>query len=230
MAIFMSGGIPVQSYAKIASELKVGDIIKIKIGGLNYDFIVINQGKPSGSSIYDASCDGTWVVMKDAYEKRVWNTSAENDYKNSSINSYLNSDFYNLIDKKNAIKEVKIPYRPNSGYDATVSSGSNGLPVKVFLLSVRETGITSTNYVPEDGKATSYFDSDAKRITYLNGSSVTWVTRSPATWNTSPLKIHYVTNSGSLGGSANTTNQNAIRPALVLSYQAKLTEDNVLVG
>jgi len=43
------------------STKSVGSIVKIKISGTLRDFIVVHQGKPS--SIYDASCDGTWLLM-----------------------------------------------------------------------------------------------------------------------------------------------------------------------
>ena len=39
--------------------------------------------------LYDASCDGTWLLMKDCYEAKRWHSSNVNDYANSEINSYL---------------------------------------------------------------------------------------------------------------------------------------------
>lgn len=93
----------------------VGSTVKIKVNGTVKDFIIIHQGKPS--SVYDDSCNGTWLLMKDIYEKRQWNSSNTNDYANSTIHSYLNSTFLNLLESniKTAIKQVKIPYRKGSG-------------------------------------------------------------------------------------------------------------------
>ena len=65
----------------------VGSIVKIKVNGAAKDFIIVHQGKPS--SVYDDSCNGTWLLMKDIYEKRQWNSSNTNDYANSTIHSYL---------------------------------------------------------------------------------------------------------------------------------------------
>ena len=48
----------------------VGSIVKIKVNGAAKDFIIVHQGKPS--SVYDDSCNGTWLLMKDIYEKRQW--------------------------------------------------------------------------------------------------------------------------------------------------------------
>lgn len=110
----------------------VGSIVKIKVNGAAKDFIIVHQGKPS--SVYDDSCNGTWLLMKDIYEKRQWNSSNTNDYANSTIHSYLNSTFLNLLEPniKRAIKQVKLPYRKGSGSSETVTSGSNGLSAKIF--------------------------------------------------------------------------------------------------
>ena len=120
----------------------VGSIVKIKVNGASKDFIVVHQGKPS--SVYDDSCNGTWLLMKDIYENRAWHSSNTNDYANSTIHSYLNSTFLNLFESniKNAIKQVKIPYRKGHGTSTTVTSGSNGLSAKIFLLSTAETSFS----------------------------------------------------------------------------------------
>lgn len=52
----------------------VGSIVKLKVGGTLTDFIVVHQGRPS-TSLYDASCDGTWLLMKDCYEQKQWHKS-----------------------------------------------------------------------------------------------------------------------------------------------------------
>ena len=172
------------------SSKAVGSIVKIKINGTLRDFIVVNQGKPS--SLYDASCDGTWLLMKDLYETRAWHSSNVNDYANSTIHSYLNSTWYNLIDAniRNQIKQVKIPYRPGSGTSMTVSSGANGLSAKVFLLSnIEMGGQTDWSYMPHDGAKLAYFEygtgssANNKRIAYLNGTATGWWSRSPRAYD-----------------------------------------------
>ena len=69
----------------------VGSIVKLTVGGTLRNFIIVHQGKPS--SMYDESCNGTWLLMKDVYETRQWHSSNVNDYANSTIHSYLNSTF-----------------------------------------------------------------------------------------------------------------------------------------
>ena len=134
------------AYVTLGSKA-VGSTIKLKVNGSARNFIVVHQGKPS--SVYDDSCAGTWLLMKDIYERRQWDSSNTNDYANSTIHSYLNSTFLNLVESsvKNAIKQVKIPYRKGHGTSKTVTSGSNGLSAKIFLLSATETSF-SYDYMP----------------------------------------------------------------------------------
>ena len=156
------------------STKAVGSIVKIKVNGAAKDFIIVHQGLPS--SAYDASCNGVWVVMKDIYTTSTFGNN--NSYKDSSIHSYLNSTFYNLIDSqiRAVIKQVKIPYT-NSG----VQSGANGLSTKVFLLSGTEVGFSGVSYMNTEGAKLSYFDSASKRVAYNGSSAVVWWLRSPNT-------------------------------------------------
>lgn len=202
------------------SSKAVGSIVKIKVNGTLRDFIVVQQGKPS--SIYDESCNGTWLLMKDLYESRQWHSSNVNDYANSTIRSYLNSTFLNLIDEqiRNQIKQVKIPYRPGSGTSMTVNSGANGLSAKIFLLSNIEVGgQTDWSYMPHDGARLAYFEygtgtsANNKRLAYLNGSAALWWLRSPYTGNS--YDAWFVHSSGSSGGANYCSNSYGIRPALM---------------
>lgn len=173
------------------SSLAVGTLIKINENGAPVEYLIVNQGLPS--SMYDASCDGCWVLRKDIYTTSAWD-SWNNDYKNSDIHSYLNGTFLNLFDNgiKNIIKQVKIPYQNGDG-DGSIASGANGLSCKIFLLSGYELGWTTSNNgsFPHDGAKLSYFSSGTgsaannKRIANYDGSATRWWLRSPDTGSTS---------------------------------------------
>lgn len=150
---------------KLASKA-VGSIVKLKVNGAAKEFIVVHQGKPS--SIYDESCNGTWLLMKDIYESRQWHSSNVNYLEYSTIHSYLNSTFLNLFESniRDAIKQVKIPYRKNSGFGSSDQSGANGLPAKIFLLSGYEVGWTTSDNqnFPVDGAKLSYFEAGTRHV------------------------------------------------------------------
>ena len=202
---------------KAISTLAVGSSVYLNVGGVKKEFLVVHQGLPS--SLYDESCNGTWLLMKDIYENRQWYSSSVNKYESSTIHSYLNSTFLNLFDVniRDAIKQVKLPYRKNGGKGGTDQSGANGLSCKVFLLSGPEVGLSGVGYMPNDGAKLDYFnantEADPKRIAYLNGSAVNWWLRSPYTGVTSDV-WHCKSNGYQGINSAN--NSYGIRPALIL--------------
>ena len=53
-----------------SGDLAVGSVVKLIENGVATEYLVVNQGKPSGSSLYDDSCDGTWLLRNDIYENR----------------------------------------------------------------------------------------------------------------------------------------------------------------
>ena len=173
-------------------NLAVGTVVKTPINGNTREFMVVHQGKPD--SMYDDSCNGTWLLLKDIYAMRSWDSS-DNNYKNSDIHSYLNGTFLNLFDNdiKNAIKQVKIPYQNGTGKNGSVASGANGLSCKIFLLSAYEVGWTTSDdsfsRYPHDGAKLSYFSSGTgsaannKRIAKYNGNATLWWLRSPDTYD-----------------------------------------------
>nr|DAW62195.1 MAG TPA: hypothetical protein [Caudoviricetes sp.] len=204
---------------KAISTLAVGSSVYLNVGGVRKEFLVVHQGKPS--SLYDSSCNGTWLLMKDIYEDRQWHSSNVNNLENSNIHSYLNGMFLNLFESniRDAIKRVKIPYRKNGGGGGADQSGVNGLPAKIFLLSGYEVGWTTSDNqnFPQDGAKLSYFEAGTvtsannKRVANLDGSAFFWWLRSPCyssnVWRVSPNGLY---------DNSNAFNSAGIRPALVL--------------
>lgn len=210
-------------------SMSVGSTVKLKLGGTARDFLVVHQGLPS--SMYDSSCNGTWLLLKDIYTTRTWDSS-NNDYKNSDIHSYLNGTFLNLFDNdiKDAIKQVKIPYQNGTGSGGSVASGANGLSCKIFLLSGYEVGFSTSDnsYFPRDGAKLSYFSSGTssaannKRIANYNGSATHWWLRSPHTSYT--LHVWNVYSDGSYDYWRYYVAY-GVRPALVLDSSLSVSDD-----
>ena len=218
------------AYVTLSSKA-IGSTIKLKVNGSAKDFIVVHQGKPS--SVYDDSCNGTWLLMKDIYENRAWHSSNTNDYANSTIHSYLNSTFLNLFESniKNAIKQVKLPYRKGSGTSTTVTSGSNGLSAKIFLLSATETSF-SFSYMPSgEGAELAYFkgcadnSSDSKRVAKLNGSAAGWWLRSPYC---DYFSLALCVNSNGDWNYYSCSYSCGIRPALILPSTLLVSDDGTV--
>lgn len=217
----------------LLSTKAVGSTVKLKVDGALKEFLVVHQGKPS--SIYDDSCNGTWLLMKDCYVSRAWHSSNVNKYESSDIHTYLNNTFLKLLDSniQEAIKQVKLPYRQNGGSGGTDRTGANGLSCKIFLLSGYEVGFTTSDnsYFPVDGAKLSYFEAGTgssalnKRIAYLNGSATNWWLRSPYTSSTN--YVWYVLSDGGYY-SYNASISSGIRPALILPSTLLVSDDGTV--
>ena len=211
----------------------VGSIVKIKVNGAAKDFIIVHQGIPD-AGIYDASCDGTWVLMKDIYENRQWHRTNTNDYAGSTTHSYLNSTFLNLLEPniKRAIKQVKLPYRKGSGSSETVTSGSNGLSAKIFLLSAAETSFSHAYMPSGEGTELAYFkgcaddSSDSKRVAYFGRFADFWWLRSPSCSGYSNYAL-YIGSDGGLDDYLSPSSY-GIRPAFVLPSTLLVSDDGTV--
>ena len=201
-------------------SLEIGSIISLNIANTPWEFIVVHQGKPS--SMYDDSCDGTWLLLKNAYTSLKFHNSYNNSYAESALHSYLNNEFLNMFDAniQSAIKSIKIPYHNGQGTSGSVVSGASGLSTKIFALSGYEVNFTTkTNSAfPIDGACLSYFSGtslyDSKRIAYLNnGSAAAWWLRSPMLqYSEQVWCVH--TDGGNTDGPSSGTKY--IRPAMIL--------------
>lgn len=204
------------------SSLPVGSLIQLNESGVGVNFRIVHQGLPS--SLYDSSCNGTWVVREAIHSKRTWD-STNNDYANSDIHTYLNGTYLDLFDAntQSIIKQVKIPYQKGTGSGGSIASGSNGLSTKIFLLSGYEVGWTTSNSsrLPVDGACLSYFSGtseiDSKRISYYEGTSTNWWLRSVYTNNTSYAWFVYY--DGDCSGSSCSVSF-GVRSAMILDSTA----------
>ena len=229
------------AYVKLGQKA-VGNTVKLKFDGVMREFLVVHQGRPS--TIYDASCDGTWVLIKDIYEKHVWNSNYkanDNDYANSEINDYLHNTVLPKFDAniRSQIKQVRIPYRPGTGTSTAVNNGANGLLVSLFLLSGTEVSLARSG-IPVMGAELEYFKgcadnaADSKRVATLNGSASTWYLRCPYCYRdeiSGSGNVQYVQYVMPLGNCASGTNynQNGVRFALILPPSLYVGDDGAVI-
>lgn len=208
-----------------ASDLPIGQIVKLMEGGVETEFIVVNQGIPSGSSLYDESCNGTWLLRKDIKEQRVWNNVNVLRYDETTINTWLNTEYFNIlgITEHKKIKQVKIPYVQNGNVEpGVVLSGSDGLVAKIFLVSAKEVGfsLNDDDAVAIDGTKLDYFDAtttqgSSKRVAYFNGKANDWWTRSPVV-GVNSHNAWDISNTGAVSGTWVQSSSTGIRPALII--------------
>ena len=224
----------------LASDIAVGSTVKLMENGVAVDYLVVNQGIPGGSSLYDTSCDGMWLLRKDCLDNQRYQASgtANNSYASSLIPSYLNYTFFSTLDSvaQSVINYVRIPICAGGG-STTVSNSIQ----RVFLLSYAELGFNyNSNYLSyTDGALLSYFLSgesstqNSKRTSvYSNGGgAATYWTRSPLSNAFDTVFCVGTTGEGSTAGTQTEDRYggtNAIRPAMILPSTA-LFDKNTLI-
>lgn len=203
--------------AQRLGNVAVGGIVKLKENGSPKNYIVVHQGLPG--AMYDASCNGAWLLRQDLLEKRKFDSESLNDYATSDIHAWLNSAMLEKYDSsiQSAVKTVKIPYLKGK----VIPSGSNGLECKFFLLGGVELGFVAytSNGIPNDGVKLAYFEEGEgasaknKRIAKLNGNAEGWWIRSADYKETKVSWIIYTN-----GGISTSMSDDywGVRPALVL--------------
>lgn len=208
-----------------AGDIDVGTEVILNENGQPVNYLIVNQGIPENSPLYDASCEGTWLLRQDITSMITYGDLWF--YANSVMPIYLNPDnagtpLSRLDEKiKNAMKTVKIPYHASTG---DIMSGANGLSCRAFLLSPREYG--DGNYLmPVDGVTLDYFKGGgaANRIAYYKGEPARHWTRSDRMNDSS---VWTVMESGQMS-SLTIFDSCGVRPAFILPYDFKFTSDQI---
>lgn len=202
-AVFNREAVPKYTEVKVdlsqitTQDAKDGKIIMLPYQGRMVPHIVVQVGNPD-PEMYDASCDGVWLLRKDIGEKGQWNSSGVNTLAGSTIMTTMQGyvDDYDPAVQA-AIKTVKIPYCVINDAEHTVMTLSNGYECKIFPLSAYEAGCQeqepSSGYeYSVDGTKLSYFlegdtsEANNKRIALLNNTASTWYFRSFAVFSARP--------------------------------------------
>lgn len=213
-----------------AGDLAVGTSIYANVDGVKTEFIVVHQGNPS-TSIYDSSCDGTWVVMKHLAEDShmTWRNSGSSSisYSLSNVDKFLTNTFLPSLDEnvQNAIKTVKIPYITTSG----VAKGSSGLSKKVFAMSLNELGLTSN--AEESlvaGAKLSYFRSSTlRKATTSGGYAYGYWLRTPCSLTSSSADA--IKDTGAQGNGIRTSSYYRVRPTFILDKNTIINPDDYTI-
>lgn len=219
--------------AQLLGNVAVGTIVKLKENGSPVDYIVVQQGKPS--SLYDDSCNGTWLLRKDVYADTNYNNTNYVTFVSAVINTSYLPGLLSMYDTdiQLKIKMVRIPYCINTG-SSEVNSGSNGYPFQLFLLGGYEVGYTQgqNQYCPVDGSLLSYFslgtttEANNKRIANYNNSASYW-------WLRSLLGANSGGGAFAVSSQGNVTNANAagkygVRPAMIMPTDLFVLDDGSL--
>lgn len=205
--------------------LAVGSTVKIAVGGTDYDWLVVHQGLPG--SMYDASCNGTWLLMKDIYTKMKFD-SRSNLFVNSSLLQYLNTTFHDAIDA-NVRKLIKVATIPYIAKNNTAAASSGNLRAWVFLLSMTEVGFvyTASSNMPIEGAKLRYFNSRSK-IAYFGEEAAAWWSRTPyAVFN---RNVWYITSNGDSAYSDVTVFYCGVRPCMILPQDALVDDTGHIIG
>lgn len=202
-------------------NMPVGSTVYLNENGSPVPYLIVHQGLPS--SIYDASCNGTWLLREDVITNLIWDSNNDNIIEESNIQSWLEKTMLGYYSQaiQGIIKQVKIPYRKNGGSGGINQTGANGLSTKVFLLSGYEVGWTNSinQNFPSDGSKLSYFESgtasaaNTKRKAKFNGSSSLWWLRSPYISN--DYEAWYVSGTGEYG-QMSTGSTTGVRPNIIM--------------
>lgn len=138
-----------------------------------------------------------------------------------------------MLNIKDIVKQVKVPYRMNGGEGGTQQTGSNGLLSTVFLLSGYEVGWTSNDYryIPPDGVKLDYFESgsdssaNSRRVSSNGLRNCSWWTRSPRIDSTNSAII-VLYNGFYSDDTVDNSSFSSVRPAFIIPSDTYIDENN----
>ena len=197
------------------SSLKSKDDYRvyIKEDGKYVPFLVIDNGYEEGSTL---------ILREEILAETKRMNEYSSYYKDSEIDRYLNGSYYeNLKEIHSLIESTAVEIVKDEAIGST-GDGTEKINRNVFLLSAYELGFD----MEKEGKRLGYFSIPDNRICYLSGESVSWLLRTPNTWERSVVCC--LTYDGALG-SWNAYDQGGIRPAFSVNSLAKLKKKEGII-
>ena len=198
--------------------------------GANPNNYVTFNNEEAGWRIISINSDGTIKIMKDASIGDIeWDSSRSNNWNRpASLNTYLNSTYYNGLNSIAQSQIVEATY-----YAGAVTANNNDIQdqisdekgttskVKVALPTVSEYLRANSNK-EQCGTLSLYYDN------YSTCPNSDWMFNSDTWWTLSPYSgdsryVFYVNNTGGVNAGIASKAINAVGPAITLSSKVQIT-------
>lgn len=197
-------------------NLAEGTLITIQENGAPVEFYVADHD-------YQSDLNGTGrtlILRKDIHSNQSWSSvNNVNAWDTSYIRNWLNSAYIQLFSAKVQSLIGSTSYFYTSQYP---SSTIKTISDPIFLVSIRELGITGTGYSEEGVTIPNY---STYRIAYLNGEASNQWTRSPSVSNTYSMYFWYNGNIMAFMPDS----RNGARPCFTLPSTALVDTNNALI-
>lgn len=193
-----------------AGDIDVGATVKINENGQAVDYLVVNQGIPNGSDLYDQSCNGTWIFKKDSSNYIGTTVQSFDDMMSQHVSIYESVFGPDIIE---AAMPARIPFFQES------SGTANHITSKIFPLSTSEIGLSEI----DDGAKLSYFDAvtpDETNNKAIAGFELSYLIR----LNYDTAGISAIMDNGGRLSIWDFGVYIHLRPALILPYSFKFKE------
>ena len=157
---------------QLLSNLAAGSLVKLAENGHDRKFIKLDND-------HYGTGTGVTLIRKDAFSEIAWNASDSNAYKNRyfgcTLDNFCDGIWPLKLDDK--VRECLVPV-PIVVAEGNQVSTLHTIYRKAFALSCTEAGVSGWQ---TEGTAFSYFNSNARRIAYMDGTAtaVYWGLRSP---------------------------------------------------
>lgn len=216
------GGVARQFFAlgMTVGELDVGQTVKMNVGGVPTEFLVVHQGRPS--ALYDASCDGSWLLMKKNFvSQTVWSQyDGSNEYYQSVFAGELSRRFIGQLDAgvQDIVIEAMIPLDERSTTRA-----------KAFPLSSQEVG---EEELGSGSAKLDYFlagrSSEACERRVEAGGESWWLRTTLEKSSGATNARACAVNAGGIAFPTSTFDNNGFRPALILPRETRVNENGTV--
>lgn len=188
--------------------------VYVRENGKYVPFLVITNNYEDGYTL---------LLRKEILEEEHRMNDYSSFYKESEIDTFLNSDYFNELEEiRKKIKNVSIAIVDRKSIGV---SGSDTINIKrhVFLLSARELCYGVEN----EGRELEYFNFPDHRIAEYHGKPVSWLLRTPSTFYLSA--VCGIAADGQLS-SANSYDKFGVRPAFCVDSEEKIIEKEGIVN